>query len=54
MGWSGYQVRIGIRVDAHGGEKEQRGERLHEQFIAELRKLCEDERFNNDAIEVML
>ena len=54
MGWSGYTVRIAISVDAHGGEKEERGERIHEQFIAELVKLCEDERFNNDAIRITL
>lgn len=54
MGWSGYRVSIMITVDAHAGEKQERGERLHDQFIAELEKLCGDERFNNDAITIML
>lgn len=52
MGWSGYQLRIGVRVDAHGGEREERGERLYQEFLKELEKLCSDERFNNDSIEV--
>jgi hypothetical protein len=52
MGWSGYTVTIGIHVDAHGGEREERGEKLHEEFLAELEKLCRDERFNNDAINI--
>lgn len=52
MGWTGYQLRIGISVDSHGGEKQRRGEEAHDQFMAELQKLCEDERFNNDAIRV--
>ena len=52
MGWSGYPLHISIRVDAHGGEREERGERLHKEFLAELQKLCDDERFNNDAIEI--
>lgn len=52
MGWSGYQLRIGVRVDAHGGEREERGERLYAEFLAALEQLCEDPRFNNDAIGV--
>lgn len=45
-------MRIGVSVDAHAGEKQRRGEAAHEQFMVELQKLCEDERFNNDAIRV--
>lgn len=52
MGWSGYQLRISVRVDAHGGEREERGERLYQELMKELGKVCEDPRFNNDAIEV--
>ena len=52
MGWSGYQLRIGVRVDAHAGEREERGERLYREFLEELEKLCQDERYNNDAITV--
>jgi hypothetical protein len=52
MGWSGYPLRINVRVDAHGGEREERGERLYAEFVEELRKVCDDPRFNNDAIEV--
>jgi hypothetical protein len=52
MGWSGCTLRIHVRIDAHGGEREERGERLYAEFIDELEKLCDDERFNNDAIEV--
>lgn len=53
MGWSGYQLRIGVCVDAHGGEREQRGEAAYEQFKTELAALCEDERFNNDDIQII-
>jgi hypothetical protein len=52
VGWSGYSLRISVLVDAHAGEKQRRGEELYEQFQAELQKLCDDPRFNNDAIEV--
>jgi hypothetical protein len=52
MGWSGYELRVGVSVDAHGGEREERGEKLYEEFKAELEKLCADERFNNDAITI--
>lgn len=33
MGWSGYTLRpnIHFRVDAHGGEKEKRGEELFDE-----------------------
>lgn len=54
MGWSGYPIRINVRVDAHGGEKEQRGNAAFAEFCRELEKLCEDERWNNDAIMVDL
>jgi len=53
MGWSGYQLRISVRVDAHAGEKQRRGEAAYEEFMRELEKLCADERFNNDAITVV-
>ncbi len=53
MGWSGYLLRISVSVDAHGGEKEERGEKLYEEFQAALEKLCTDERFNNDAIRII-
>lgn len=41
MGWSGHtplgrHAGLDVRVDAHGGEREERGERLYEEFIAEL------------------
>ena len=38
MGWSGYtwEPRLDIKVDAHAGEREQRGERLHAELIREL------------------
>jgi hypothetical protein len=45
VGWSGYQLRISVQVDAHGGDKEERGEKLYAEFIAELEKLCNDPRF---------
>jgi hypothetical protein len=54
MGWTYYPLRIGVSVDSHGGEKERRGNAAYEEFMAELQKLCEDERFNNDAIRVTL
>jgi hypothetical protein len=53
MGWSGYDIVIRVRVDAHGGEKEERGEKLYREFTAELTKLCESPKYNNDAIEVL-
>lgn len=53
MGWSGYRLQISVTVDAHGGDKEKRGEELYEEFKKELVKLCEAERFNNDAISIM-
>lgn len=46
MGWSGYTVRIALQVDAHGGEKQDRGERLHEEFMAELQKLADDPKYS--------
>lgn len=52
MGWSGYRITIGISVDAHGGEREICGEKLREEFVAKLSELCEDERYNNDAISI--
>ncbi|HXC83858.1 MAG TPA: hypothetical protein VNV62_18575 [Trebonia sp.] len=38
MGWSGYEPRfyVACRVDAHGGERQERGERLYEQFVTEI------------------
>jgi hypothetical protein len=38
MGWSGYHPHLGmsIRVDAHGGEREERGERLYQEFMCAL------------------
>lgn len=52
MGWSGYTLTIIISVDAHAGEKQMRGEKLHEEFLAKLRELCDDKQYNNDAIEI--
>jgi hypothetical protein len=52
MGWSGYALRIGVSVDAHGGEREERGEQLYEEFTARLKELCEDPKYNNDAMTV--
>jgi hypothetical protein len=55
MGWSGHTLTISVSVDAHGGEREERGERLFEEFLYELGKLCEEygwERPNSDAIAV--
>lgn len=54
MGWSGYRLMISVRVDAHAGEKQQRGEAAYAEFLRELEKLCADERWNNDAITVDL
>jgi hypothetical protein len=45
MGWSGYTVTISLSVDAHGGEKEQRGEELRLEFMAALAKFCDDPKY---------
>lgn len=38
MGWSGYEPRfyVAARVDAHGGEAQQHGERLYEEMVAAI------------------
>lgn len=38
MGWSGYNPRFQImaRVDAHGGEREEKGEELYAKFVSEV------------------
>lgn len=53
MGYSGYQLRISVRVDAHGGERESRGEARYAEFLARLEALCTDPRFNDDSITVI-
>jgi hypothetical protein len=53
MGWSGYTLRISVSVDAHAGEKEERGEKLYSELVADLAKICEDPKYNNDAISVI-
>ena len=54
MGWSGYRVTIGIRVDAHGGDREERGEKLHGEFMERLRALCEEFSNDDEAFQVTL
>lgn len=53
MGWSGYDIHIHVMVDAHAGEKQIRGEKLYEEFQEQLKKLCENPRYNNDAINII-
>lgn len=54
MGWSGYQLRISVRVDAHGGEREERGERKYAEFMKRLEELCADPEFNDeDSISII-
>jgi hypothetical protein len=38
VGWSGYEPRfhVAARVDAHGGEDQDRGERLYAEFVAAI------------------
>jgi hypothetical protein len=38
MGWSGYESRfhVSFLVDAHGGEKEERGELLYEECVERI------------------
>jgi len=48
MGWSGYKYTISVLVDAHGGDREEIGELLHEKFHAKLLELCEDPEFNQE------
>jgi hypothetical protein len=45
MGWSGYRLTISVLVDAHGGQAEERGEKLYEEFLADLQKLCDDPKY---------
>ena len=52
MGFSGYHLDISLTVDAHGGEREERGERKSDEFIEKLKQLCEDPYFNDDSITV--
>jgi hypothetical protein len=44
MGFSGYVIGplVSITVDAHGGDREERGEMLHEELSARLLKAVED------------
>ena len=51
MGYSGYTLKISVQVDAHGGEREERGEKLYEEFKERLAALCDE--YDNDAIRVM-
>ncbi len=53
MGWSGYSLRIGVRVDAHGGEREQRGEALYQEFLEKLKELCQEYSKDEEAMEVL-
>jgi hypothetical protein len=53
MGYSGYTATIHISVDAHGGEREERGERKYEEFLARLAALCNDPYFNDDSIMII-
>ena len=52
MGYSGYHLDIGLTVDSHGGEREERGERKATEFTERLRQLCEEPYFNDDSITV--
>lgn len=52
MGWSGYRLVIHVRVDAHGGEREERGERLYQEFQKELEALCKKYSQDEEAMEV--
>lgn len=53
MGWSGYTLNgISISVDAHGGERQERGERKYDELVAKIKELCEDPYFNDDSIKI--
>lgn len=52
MGYSGYHLDVGVTVDAHGGEREERGERKYIEFEAKLEELCKDPYFNDDSITI--
>lgn len=52
MGWSGYQLTIAVIVDAHAGEREERGDRKYVEFLEKLQALCDDPYFNDDSIMV--
>jgi hypothetical protein len=60
MGWSGYCVNLDVTVsvDAHAGEREERGERLYEELVTRLRAACkgvlDDPKWeqNEDAIRI--
>jgi hypothetical protein len=44
MGWSGYCPKwaVSFRVDAHGGDKEERGEKLFEECTERISKAIEE------------
>lgn len=60
MGWSGYTVclDITVSVDAHAGEREERGERLYAELVKRartaLREILSDPKWeqNSDAITI--
>lgn len=52
MGWSGYTLTIGVSVDAHGGDRQERGEKRYEEFTDRLTKLCEE--FTDDDGSLMV
>lgn len=60
VGWSGYTVglNVSVSVDAHGGEREERGERLSQELTERLKaaraEILADPKWeeNSDAISV--
>jgi hypothetical protein len=45
VGWQAETWQIGISLDAHGGEKERRHEKLAMELAKELDALCESEKY---------
>jgi hypothetical protein len=52
MSWNTTSIAIGVSVDSGGGELQQRGEALLEEFARRVQELCEGSGYNNDAIMV--
>lgn len=53
MGRYAETVRIAVSVDTGGGELQQQAEALRAEFDQRLSALCEDPKFNNDAMTVV-
>ena len=57
MGWMTTTMVISIAVDTSGGERQERGERLRDEFVERLEALCDEygwEGENRSAIAVMV